>query len=383
MSELIEARDHRSSIRWQLLTSVSAFSLVMYVAATTVGMADDADRPTVWLEMGGQMESLQGNSSPFTAPFMTVTPTPDPYRNDFFSNAQRPAHHSFGLEGGITLQPHYSDWTFSAHIRYGRSNNSRHVHNQTALPTIAKTFYYYGNTYNYHFNIPFAKVADVRAHSSESHMVLDFSAGRDIGIGILGSNSTSAIAAGIRYAQFSITSTVAAYARPDISIAYPSYFHVHPYAGFNQYFMNAHSSRSFTGVGPSLSWNASAALAGDPASGELTVDWGINAALLFGRQKVETSHGTHAYQLTRENRGTYYNVLYPTQPHHSIRSRSVATPNFGGFAGFSVKYVSAKVSLGYRADFFFGAIDAGIDTRQAKDLGFNGPFASISIGLGG
>ena len=58
-------------------------------------------------------------------------------------------------------------------------------------------------------------------------------------------------------------------------------------------------------------------------------------------------------------------------------------PNLGGFAGISVKYPNAKISLGYRADFFFGAVDAGIDARRTKDLGFNGPFATISIGLGG
>jgi hypothetical protein len=43
---------------------------------------------------------------------------------------------------------------------------------------------------------------------------------------------------------------------------------------------------------------------------------------------------------------------------------------------------NAKVSLGYRADMFFGAIDGGIDTRKNENRGFYGPFASISIGLG-
>ncbi len=40
-----------------------------------------------------------------------------------------------------------------------------------------------------------------------------------------------------------------------------------------------------------------------------------------------------------------------------------------------------KVRMGYRADFFFGAIDGGIDTRKSETLGFYGPFATISIGL--
>jgi len=41
------------------------------------------------------------------------------------------------------------------------------------------------------------------------------------------------------------------------------------------------------------------------------------------------------------------------------------------------------VSFGYRADFFFGAVDEGIDARHTKNLGFDGPFTTISIGLGG
>jgi hypothetical protein len=65
------------------------------------------------------------------------------------------------------------------------------------------------------------------------------------------------------------------------------------------------------------------------------------------------------------------------------RSRSVIVPNVGGFAGLSYRYSNAKLSLGYRADFFFGAMDGGIDTRKTYDRNFYGPFATISVGLGG
>ena len=59
----------------------------------------------------------------------------------------------------------------------------------------------------------------------------------------------------------------------------------------------------------------------------------------------------------------------------------MTVPNLGGFAGISLKWPNAKISLGYRTDFFFGAIDGGVDTRQTSDLGFSGPFATISIGF--
>jgi hypothetical protein len=61
----------------------------------------------------------------------------------------------------------------------------------------------------------------------------------------------------------------------------------------------------------------------------------------------------------------------------------VIVPNIGGFAGLSVRFPNAKVSLGYRADAFFGAMDGGIDVRKTYDRDFYGPFATISIGLGG
>jgi hypothetical protein len=109
----------------------------------------------------------------------------------------------------------------------------------------------------------------------------------------------------------------------------------------------------------------------------VALNWGINAAAIFGRQKIEG----HV-----EARGTYF---FGSKTTHYLRngpisrSRSVLVPNVGGFAGVSVRYPNVKVSLGYRADFFFGAMDAGIDARHTRNVGFHGPFAKISIGLGG
>jgi hypothetical protein len=77
----------------------------------------------------------------------------------------------------------------------------------------------------------------------------------------------------------------------------------------------------------------------------------------------------------------YYTKALP--PDGQNRSRSVVVPNVGGFLGFSLKFPNAKASLGYRADFFFHALDTGIDARQTGTVGFQGPFATISIGLGG
>ncbi len=44
---------------------------------------------------------------------------------------------------------------------------------------------------------------------------------------------------------------------------------------------------------------------------------------------------------------------------------------------------AAKISFGYRADLFLGAMDIGVDSRHTVNRNFYGPFATISIGLGG
>jgi hypothetical protein len=324
---------------------------------------------------------MQGTSTPFVAPFMNVTPIPIPYQEDTLVGVQSPAHNSFGIEGKLSFQPEESDWIFSAGIRYGRAHTKRHTHHQTARPPVNWTAF--GYAYSKYFGDQ--ALADTRLLNNESHAVLDFQAGRDVGLGVFGSNSTSVVSAGVRFAQFSTKSAISIIGRPSIGYQLAPLFGPIkvPVATFYQYTLHANAERSFRGIGPSVSWNASAALAkGEHSS--LTFDWGINAALMFGRQKAKTEHSTAAYYLTGHvfNPQAYVHP-YPTRFNHSTRSRSVAVPNIGGFAGFSVKYPNVKVSLGYRADFFFGAVDTGIDTRQKKDLGFFGPFANISIGLGG
>ena len=55
--------------------------------------------------------------------------------------------------------------------------------------------------------------------------------------------------------------------------------------------------------------------------------------------------------------------------------------NVSGFIGLSAKLPHSKISIGYKGDIWFGAMDSGIDARKKSNLTFNGPYASISIGL--
>jgi hypothetical protein len=75
-------------------------------------------------------------------------------------------------------------------------------------------------------------------------------------------------------------------------------------------------------------------------------------------------------------------TFHPT-PIDKTRSRNVTAPNIGGSVGVSWKLQNFKMSFGYRADFFFNAIDGGIDSYKSENRIFYGPFASFSVGLGG
>lgn len=381
MSELIQKNGNRAVIRWKLLTGASVLALSAYVSSAGMANAEDSGRPTVWIELGGQAEQLGGLSAPFSAPFMSITPTPDVYKGISFLGSQGQARYSVGEEGKITLQPEDSDWIFSAGVRYGRSHATRHKHNESQVPPAHYSIPAFGSSGYKYFRSD--KLADTLTHQIEQHLVVDFQAGKDVGLGLFGRHGTSTISAGIRYAAFTAKSDAVISARPAVNVHEVSFYGgyvVLPRATFYQYTLSGRAERSFKGIGPSVSWDASAPLVGNSDDGELTFDWGLNAALLFGRQKAKTQHTMTVYHKSFSSYYYHYVASHPA-PHHSTRSRSVAVPNLGGFAGLSVKYPNAKISLGYRADFFFGAMDTGIDARRTSDLGFTGPFATISIGL--
>jgi hypothetical protein len=125
---------------------------------------------------------------------------------------------------------------------------------------------------------------------------------------------------------------------------------------------------------------------GDSRDASLMLDWGVNGAILFGRQKTHTHHQStgksfyHYGPFLTGPAAPHTTAVLPATPDHT-RSRNVTVPNIGGFAGLSFKYPNAKVSLGYRADFFFGAVDGGIDARKTYDRSFYGPYMTVSIGL--
>jgi len=383
MSELKNS-NIRFGFQEQLLTTASALALGACICAAGAAQADGADHPTIWIELGGQLERVDGTQSRFTAPFDFVTPVPGPYSQVSPIEAQRSPRYAVGGEGKISFEPRGSDWIFSAGVRYGRSNSNKHIHYQTyTVPPLTSPG---GLKRTLGILAYVAKFADTKNTQSESHAILDFVAGKEVGLGLFGRDATSVFNVGVRFAQFASKINVALYARPDLTFhnGAPnglSGFQTKylPRPSFHFYTQHGRAERSFHGIGPSLSWDASAPFAGNPDNAEFTFDWGINASVLFGRQKASVHHSTTAQASAGKN---VYTLLYQTSTNRT-RTRHVAIPNVGGFAGISLKFPNAKVSLGYRGDFFFGAMDTGIDAANGATVGFYGPFATVSIGFGG
>ena len=389
MSESINSPNTAGKFRRQLLTTTSALALLAAVCVTSDAIAadEDSDRPTVWIGLGGQLEQMNDTEEFFTPSFILAAPRPAVQTISPF-NVERPPQFSNGAEGNISFEPGGSDWIFSASARFGRSNGDKHARQQTLLPLHNITYH---SVVVYVVKPLAAQFVDIRAQHDESHAILDFQAGKDVGLGIFGDKGTSTFNLGVRFAQFSAKSNVTLGSDPDFHIIYRSSFLRLPKS--EPYHSNAASltaARSFHGIGPSLSWNASAPFVGNQNGGELTFDWSVNAALLFGRQKAKTHHQTTG----RFHTGTEYAHNNHTQPFRPItyqgpatpdhaRVRTVTVPNVGGFAGITFRRSIAKVSFGYRADLFFGAMDGGIDTEKKENVGFYGPFATISIGIGG
>lgn len=363
--------------RRQLLATVSSVTLLG--AMQTALAAADADRPPVWIEFNWQFDRINGMGDAYLPAF-----TDKLVSSGFKSPAvvENAIPYAYGAGGKISFEPAGSDWIFSASVRYGRSHNHRSTHEQTSLGSKRhEVVITPSGTHTGLLTLPHgtARFSDSQASNSESHTILDFQAGKDIGLGLFGSGGSSTLSFGVRFAQFKARRSLGMHADPDFYfpskfLKYDKYHHTYSVA--------SHIERSFQGLGPSVSWNASIPLVGEPDDGGISLDIGINAAALFGKQKT---HGHH------QTTGVYYKsrfvfkYSYTKQIHRSgnpDRSRNVTVPNLGGFAGISFRYADAKISLGYRGDFFFGAVDGGIDAAKKTTLGFNGPFASISFGLG-
>jgi hypothetical protein len=400
MSELLNTKKQHECFRRNLLTNVSMLALLGYLSTSqdVVLAASTDDPPTLWIELGGQADRTDETNEILTPAFFSKVPAADLKP---MIEAQNAPPFSIGGEGKITFTPHDSHWVLSASIIYGRADSPRHMHHQTPYPR--EIHKYQGSQ----IPPPPAKqqFGDSQTDLKESHAILDFRVGRDVGLGLFGAGGTSVISAGVRFAQFISRSDVSLHARPEykfgqahsgtrIEHVYSGTRYITRVFGYRTYDLARQTNaaalltkRNAHAIGPSVSWNASLPVAGNGTDMTLTADWGIAGAILFGRQHTQTHHQTTGYFFSKTGGRFKYQHRHISQytrvPPDQDRSRTVTIPNIGGFVGTTLKFSDIQFSLGYRADFFFGAMDGGIDTTKKENVGFYGPFATISVGFGG
>ncbi len=388
MSELIQ-NNRKMQARWQFLATASAIALLGY----TGGAAAQSDEPQVWIELGGQLTRLDVGQETFSPSF----PQKRPAMFAPSANFEELPHQSVDETGKLSFRPTGSSWAFSAGVRYGRSVRKVDKNQQTFPKPVYSTLVSGTIVAPFQYHGPLAhKFASTQMDARESHLILDFQVGKDVGLGLFGGSSQ--IDFGVRFAQFNNKSNITLASDPDWHLHYkyaPTFWlAIFPKLqgmkfwggeGYHNHYADLQAQRDFHGIGPSLSWNGSSPFVGNREDGELTFDYGANAAVLFGRQRTKVSHQTrsnyHPETLNYGARGQHVSSKTFATAH--TRSRTVVVPNIGALAGVTYRIHDFKVSAGYRADFFFNAMDGGNDARISEKIGNYGPFATVSIGFGG
>jgi hypothetical protein len=352
MTDLIQTAGNYNNLGYKLLATVSMMALMVSADAAQARDAGD-NHPTFWIEAGGALDEFSSDTDLWLAP---NTPAEQTNPTPPFGILPKAG---YDLDLKFTVAPYDSDWKFSVGVIYGRAlRGPKTTHDQTYKST-ALTFIRPPKYVPTNFDF-----ANTSYRSTTSHLLLDFQVGKDVGLGMLGGKSN--LNFGIRWAKLNENSSGHMSGATNAANQASG---THVTADFS-------AQHSFNGIGPSISWDADMPVVGSQSDG-FSLDWGINAALLIGKQKTRTNLHTNNY--------FYYSGRQQLGQSTSLfpRSKTVLVPNLGGFAGISWRMPNAKVSVGYKADFFFNAIDAGINSRDTATRGFYGPFATVSFGLGG
>ena len=165
MNEVMQTSP-RKTLRHRLLLTVSSAAVLVLVSGA---QAEDADRPTVWIELGGAFNQISASVTGWVPPNLTdpiSNPSPKP-----FGDAP-----SLGYEAdaAISIQPGDSAWLYTASVRYGRAQRGPSIFTTNLMrPSIISS----ENTLSppTRFSMPRRKPF--------AHAIIDFAVGRDVGLG--------------------------------------------------------------------------------------------------------------------------------------------------------------------------------------------------------
>src|SRR5690242_2940599 len=103
MSELVTRNIARSQFRLRLLATVSALALATRLPAAQAH-DDESDHATVWIELGGQLERMDGGQDAVMPPFLLTQPRPA-FEVEPPAITQKLPRYAVGGEAKLTFTP--------------------------------------------------------------------------------------------------------------------------------------------------------------------------------------------------------------------------------------------------------------------------------------
>lgn len=396
-------------------TTFALTAIAAVLSVPSVGLADEAAPPAgqnrLWtLELGVPVyrptdAPAQTYLPGFTSDFRTAGIDPTGQQAGDFSWAA-------GREIKLRLSP-AQGWQLALGTRFGQvdrddaftvTGESFSVCRYGGTPPTCNGFPNFDTRSNYSQSV---------LHESEEHQLIDFTVGREVGIGRVLQGTLSA---GLRYAQFESRSQVAISGVPDWNLP-PNCWRGEltlgdgvdgegtgalndtcrsPITNENKYSKPAtrteydatmQAKREFSGIGPVLAWEGASRLVGEEKAARLDLIWTVSGGILFGKQETSVDGGeSSAYfrqtQLQNASAGSTNPDSTTSEAFVDQRDDSVTVTTVGLGLGLSYHVGGIGLSGGYRWERYMSVIDGGVAERQKADRTLEGPYFRLSVGFG-
>jgi len=342
------------------------------------------------VEFGGQVQRHD-------APYSTIEPSFTslfPAQIDPLATQHQKLDWGDGREVKLTYDPR-SNWKVTLGARYGKTNGvAKSIVGMQDPDYSCRGYYKYGQSappcppdkYKFHDH----NYENSTIRTKVEHTVVDFDVRRDVGLGLLGNESSGSVGLGLRYADLRSETDAHIFGipdwimPPDIFVIYPDFTYSIASTRHTEYDASLIAKREFKGAGPTLSWEQSTKLLGNSELGRLSLDTALSGGVLFGKtktsitgdEKADYFHAKFLYNFTSPDQST-------TTPIDIHRSKSRTVPVADLSLGLSYSVDRFKMGAGYRWERYFNAIDGGYQQSDQKDRTIDGPYFKIAVGFGG